>query len=249
MPQVAALLTCQISRKLTNPESVRLLVLARSVKSGQCCVAGKRIVSPRESGEQQWRLGEWIRPVTSLDATCDAMPPQAFPCAPLAKVRIDLDKRETVVAQPENRLWSESNAVRVLGMSNRQKLADIPGLLDEPETLWYDARSGASNRVSEHFRTGESLQLVRVSDLSVYVQNNAMGEERIYAQFAYNGMVYSGLSVTDPQVWSYVKKLQQNSAFSGQTRLPPGDDYWVTVSLTKPFGSAGCRYKVAAAFL
>ena len=238
-----------VAQPQSRLEDVRMVVLARSVKDGQCCVAGKRIVSPGESGAQRWHLGEWIRPVTRLQGTGDAVPGEAFRLGPLSKVCVRLNTQGDVAEQPENRLWSESHPVRLLGMANRERLAAMPGLLDQPDTLWHDPHAGGINRVREHFPADASLNLIRVQKLVIYRQRNAMGNDRLYARFVYNGVAYSGLSVTDPQVWSYVESLRRGDTFTGETRLPGGDDYWITVSLTKPYGPGRYRYKVAAAFL
>lgn len=246
---MAVTVTSTLQDQQFAAEPVRMLVLARSVKGGQFCVAGKRIVSPSEPGESKWRLGEWIRPVTCLEGSSDAVPGQAFRCTPLAKVQMSLGRRAGGAQQPENRLWSETKPIRSLGMSNRQCLVSMPGLFDQPQALWDDPRARASNRVLEDFEATDSLQLVRVSDLQVYGQKNAMGDQRVYARFVYNGKRYDGFSVTDPQVWSHVDSMRRKGAADGPIRLPHGDDYWITLSLTKAFGPTGCRYKVAAAFI
>lgn len=199
----------------------KIVILANSIKHGEHCVAGKCTTT-----------GQWIRPVstaggealTHTQVMC-RNPHGLFIAKPLQKVIIQLDSAAPLKHQPENYLVAANSEWQ---QDYKVDEHALPGLLDDPISLW-----GQDNRVSyaaisqSNHKTEASLFLVQTEKLHLYV--NSENKRRV--QFYYKGIAYD-LPATDPQFDSIVNEGRKNLGV-------------ICISLGEEFN--GYCYKIAAA--
>ncbi|WP_192021465.1 dual OB domain-containing protein [Shewanella sp. WPAGA9] len=203
-----------------TPTPCTLVVLANSVKHGQCCVAGKRLDTK-----------EWVRPVANAsgaELTCQqasAMNPYGvYKVKPLQKVQMGFENAVPLKNQPENHLINREQWVQQYNIAP----AELNQFLDTPASLW-----GCGDRVSyqsimhEHVVIEESLQLVKVDQLMLYVDSN----DKRRASFLYNGIQYD-LAATDPNFDTHVNNQGELMSI-------------LCISLGEPFN--GSCFKLVAA--
>lgn len=165
---------------------VEIVVLANSVKFHQHCVAGKRV-----SG------GGWIRPVSddgggelNHNQVMCQNPYGTFGVKTLQKVVINLWKHAPLPHQPENYVVADG----IWQQNYNIPEGDLSDYLDTPRDLWGTTdRVAHGEIVSGRYAVAQSLYLVRVSNLRLYL--NQYNKRR--AQFTYNNTRYD-LAVTDP---------------------------------------------------
>ncbi|CAM3031186.1 dual OB domain-containing protein [Vibrio rarus] len=175
-----------------NITSRTLVVLANSVKHHQCCVAGKCLDTK-----------EWIRPVANAHGAeltqqqaSVTNPYGVYQVKPLQKVKMGFEQAVPLKNQPENYLINNVRWTQQYKISP----ADLHQFLDTPASLW-----GVGDRVDYQaivrgqITIGNSLQLIKVEDLLLYIDDY----ERRRASFSYNGIEYN-LAVTDPSFNRYV---------------------------------------------
>lgn len=193
-----------------NPTPCTLVVLANSVKHGQCCVAGKRLDTK-----------EWVRPVSNVDGAeltsqqaSATNPYGAYKVKPLQKVQMSFEQAVPLKNQPENYLINGTQWVQQYNITP----AELNQFLDTPATLW-----GCGDRVDYQsimrgqFTIEQSLQLVKVEYLMLYV--DGYGSRR--ASFSYNGVKYV-LAVTDP---NFDHLLSQQNELMGILCISLGEEY------------------------
>lgn len=205
-----------------------IVILAKSIKKGGLCIAGKDIESK-----------EWIRPVHPSN------PEGTIPLSICYRngcqvqlfdiVEIDFTKACPTICQPENVFYNEKT--KWVKKGNIDPTTDLVDYVDNPNMIFYNnSRSvdeGSLNSIS-------SLYLVEVENLVAgWIYNGYYDKYQRKACFNYNDSYYQRIAVTDP-------------GFSC-LKLPQDDKYYlinhsiITVSLTEPFN--GNSYKILANIL
>lgn len=179
--------------RVYNPHSshkVEVVILAKSVKHGRHCVAGKSISKKR-----------WIRIVSNesgaeLDDSHVMItnPHGSFAVKPLQKVYVNIEKSVPLINQPEN--WLVDSQVKWT-QNYKIRYADLGEYLDRPQSLWgVGDKVNYSQILSGEFRIEQSLYLVVVNRVRLYCREfNGKARRRI--EFDYNSQTYD-LAVTDP---------------------------------------------------
>lgn len=164
-----------------------ILILAKSGKHGDFCIAGKEIGT-----------GNWIRPVSDNNETNGAITEDqarltydGATCAPwkcktLRKVRINFSQHASNDYQPENYQIDNTQWIQLYTED-----VDLNNYLDDaPLNIW-----GPNNTLThqEAIDANSSLYLLRVNDISFYINPNTDPNDtrtRIRATFSYNGYQY-----------------------------------------------------------
>jgi hypothetical protein len=162
-----------------------VVILAKSVKKGMHCVAGKEVNSRK-----------WIRPVSSVegaelsDQQCMYVNPYGrYKAKPLQKIEMNFSRPVPLVNQPENFLVSDQYWLQKYKID----AADLSCFLDTPDDLW-----GMGNRVSYAQIEGgaikiqQSLYLIQADNLQLKMIDGKRRAIFNYADINYN------LPVTDP---------------------------------------------------
>jgi hypothetical protein len=215
-----------------------IVCLAKSVKHGGYCIAGKdletgnwiRPVSDRE--DEEIRLEDCTLEENKQPNVCDII------SIPLLEARPRSYKLENHLINPEHR-WRKLGEIA---------WDNLTGLVDEVEgPLWlngYSSYYGVNDRVPEAYARGfaTSLTLIRPSNLKVCVETEGaeFGNPRrkTRATFRYDGHLYK-VSVTDPII--------KDRFWSRPGEHPMGIDCLICVSLGEIH--EGYAYKLAAAII
>lgn len=177
-----------------------VLVLAKSIKHRNFCVAGKNIVT-----------GAWVRPVGGGEGT-ELTPEQVeyrnyygqYSIKPLQVVQMSFSAGAPLINQPENKIvsgviWQQCPPFNV---------TELAPYLDSPNDLW-----GAGYRVLYSSIEGgdtsidQSLYLISVDNLNLFLNDN--GKRK--ASFSYSGVTYQ-LSVTDPNFDNMLEEGKEGAA-------------------------------------
>lgn len=193
-----------------NTTPCTLVVLANSVKHGQCCVAGKRLDTK-----------EWVRPVSNADGAeltsqqASAMNPYgAYKVKPLQKVNMCFEQAVPLKNQPENHLINGVQWVQQYNITPDE----LNQFLDTPTSLWGSGdRMDYKSIMLGQAAVEQSLQLVKVEHLMLYVDGN----DKRRASFSYNDIQYD-LAVTDP---SFDNLVSQQSDLMGILCISLGEEF------------------------
>lgn len=170
-----------------------IIVLAKSIKHGGHCIAGKDVISK-----------QWVRAVSNQNgsalsnAQCKCTNIQweikgGSPYSPklLQKVKINFSQIAPLINQPEN--FIVSTGVTWL-QEYKIELNDLETYLDYPESLWgNEARINYSEIQNGNIVIPQSLYLIKITNLHLY--KNQYDKRRV--SFLYNDHTYD-LAVTDP---------------------------------------------------
>lgn len=226
-------------------KSKRIILLAKSRKTGGFCIAGKEIL---DSGA----VGGWIRPVSSRK-TDEIYPSECqyedkYQPDLLDIIEVPYKKYEPECFQCENYLINEGYYWSKVGDFKSKNLS---GICDNPKTLWAPHSSswyGVRDRVEECFMEDlvDSICLITPDKLSIEVQTE--GERfgnprrRARARFVYNNITYL-FSITDPVIEkNYKKRADGEYPFES-----PKDRVFMCVSIGLPYDNY-C-YKFVASIL
>jgi hypothetical protein len=190
-------------------------------------VAGKEIES-----------GTWVRPVgKSSEAELSARErryPDGREPQLLDIFDLGLNEARPGPHQPENWVLAPSVTWQRMG---ELSVSELEPYADHPASLWTNGSSsgnGVNDQVPEHTQVGQSLYLIYLSNLSLYVHDSWRGGTTVRADLRYAGADYR-LVVTDP----VVEKDYQGRL--GEHDLGPA---YVTVSLAEALH--GNCYKLVA---
>lgn len=237
-----------------------IIVLANSYKPGGRCVAGKEVI---QHDDGTWALTDsWIRPVTSNSATHGSITSRHH-CIDNRDIKlmdiitVDLLHHSPDLGQPENWLIDESKSWVLEDQFNSTICAK---LTDAPADLWLDNSQGVKlHEVGSSYekagRITNSLYLIKPENFKVHLSNdfnpwNGANKKESKVSFSYNGVKYSGISMTDTVLRSLLEP--QYPAADGVhviADLPKGDNYHICVSLSPIFDKTGKHYKLAAAVI
>ncbi len=216
--------------------SKTIVCLANSSKSNEACVAGKVI----ESGN----IREWLRPVSSRTTQEISKRERSFKngseISLLDIVTIGFEKPIQVSHQSENHLIEAGIKWEKIGI---YEWANIPKLVDNPDTLWSNSDSskhGLNNRltVEEAKLFNCSLYLVYVDkvELNICPKAPQFGDMKriILASFKYKNCSYR-IDVKDP----YFYQRDDGKYIT--------ESAYLCISLTEPYKKDGLCYKIIAA--
>lgn len=200
--------------------------LAKSIRDGAFCIAGKEILP-------DGHIGKWFRPVGRKKEAIDNFP---YDIGDI--VSCDVDEYAPIFSQPENFILSESPNWEKKGVFENFKL-----LVDSPPLLWNIGNhsvNGTNDRVEEGCEIFSSLNFIYLSKSTFSKEShyyNGVSEIKPRLIFIYNGNNYS-LRITCPKLSSlYWKSLNPDES------LDLGPSYF-TISLAKPW--QGYSYKLVA---
>lgn len=201
----------------------KLLVLARSKKNGNYCVAGKCIETK-----------EWIRPVSNLSGGALSINhimyndnEGRFIISPRQIIEFSLTRQTPLINQPENYLINTIISKQEGPYLNSN---EITNYLDNPKNLWGPGdRVNYSKIVNKLTTINQSLYLIKANNVTLY-----KGYRKQYrAKFIYNGISYD-LAVTDKQAEEF---YNENKSSSRVICISLGEEY------------NGACYKLVAAIL
>ncbi len=215
-----------------------IVCLAKSIKHGGYCIAGKEVDS-----------GEWIRPIS--DREDEEIRLEDCACEGNEQPRV-LDIISIPILEPRPGSYQRENHLIYSGhrWSKQGKMAwdDLAKLVDDVGgPLWLNGHSsyyGVNDRVPEASisRLTSSLVLIRPTDLMICVETEGaeFGNPRrkTRATFNYDGHPYK-IAVTDPII--------KDRLWSKPGKHPMGSDSLICVSLGEIHD--GYAYKLAAAII
>lgn len=165
--------------------NMNIVVLACSIKHGDCCIAGKEKDS-----------GKWVR-IVSNDAG-DAVPQDkayyknpygTYKVVPLKIISVKFHRDAGLLHQPENKVfdptfvWTQNYSIEE---------CDLPKYLDSPADLW-----GNENRVDafeikqRRLTIDQSLYLIHVTNVHLEKDSNTTNVSKRRCCFIYNGVCYN----------------------------------------------------------
>lgn len=167
--------------------SKEVVILANSIKHSSHCVAGK-----------EYNSKGWVRSVANESGGelsreqvkyCNVYGAQGA-VKPLQRIKMTFSNHVPLIHQPENYLidgsmWRQNYTIAT---------AELDIFIDSPSNLW--GTGGCVPYLSiarRHVLVSQSLYLVRVSELRLYITEN----NKRRARFRYNSIPYD-LPVTDP---------------------------------------------------
>lgn len=206
-----------------------IVILAKSIKHGNFCVAGKDVSTKK-----------WIRLVSDNNGsaltgqqilTTNSNYKDTYQVKTLHKVKVKFSHPAPLLQQPENEVINPQHTWQQNFSLSQAQLANY---VDSPETLW-----GCENRLLyEDITQGsitisQSLYLVPVSNLSLYTNP----QDKRKAHFTYNDVRYTTMSVTDPNF----DKLVSEQGFYKSAYL--------VISLGEKYTDNYCYKMVAAIYI
>ncbi|MCG7988402.1 MAG: hypothetical protein JAY64_00145 [Candidatus Thiodiazotropha weberae] len=225
-----------------------IFVLAKSSKPGGLCVAGLELTGNVGSFAY---TGSWIRPVAQ---NAGAIPSDACSDFNVSDiVKIQFDRHEPLPTQPENWLWNGADIETVQKGVNPSTLNSC---LTDCEDLWFDSSTDYDYQVSSvhGFVRGinDSLRLIQpqnlVLDLVLETRDAwESAKKKVYANFSFKGRQYSRIPLTDPKIRHVLNpRFSKTEDEVVSMPLRNGDGYWLTVSLSPPFGGNSHHYVLVA---
>ncbi|KAE9540626.1 hypothetical protein HT665_08465 [Ursidibacter maritimus] len=199
-----------------------IVILAKSIKNGHFCIAGKDILT-----------NDWIRPVSTRDggAITDIQSritfeggPKPYPCKLLNQVSINFSEHVPRNHHPEDYLISDSQWIHRYNYND-----ELANLLDHPNDLW-----GRGARIPQDTMIGASLYIVRVSNVTLRVSLDQNGNRKRRMDFIYNDIPYNDIPCTDP---SFDTRI-------GDSEYLPYDNAIIVLSIGELFN--GYHYKLVA---
>lgn len=190
------------------PFTKTIVVLAKSIKHGGHCVAGKDV-----------NTGKWVRVVSDTNGAelsnqqCKCTNTQwqmngNQPYNPkiLQKLKINFSQVAPLINQPENHVVSENI---VWQQEYRIDLSDLKNYLDNPISLWDEGSSINYHEIeSGNILISQSLYLVQVTNLKLYSYIDNYNKTKRRASFSYNEYDYD-FPVTDPNFDSILSNSSQ----------------------------------------
>lgn len=181
-----------------------IVILAKSVKHMQHCIAGREIIRNGSKLE----LGPWIRPVSDHDegavSTSEIMLEGGGLPQFLDIIEIEVKGNVNNPTQPENwfienKKWKKTGIIGINSVFNH--------LVENPPNLWASALCQPDRiNTNEYIRNGydSSLCIIKPDTFVMEINtifNDFTGKEqkRRRGKFLYNGVNYD-LAITDPEI-------------------------------------------------
>lgn len=218
-----------------------ILILAKSVKHGGCCVAG---IEVGRSADGLPVLGNnWVRPVTAVNngSSSGAIPKDECNHYSVGDlVWMNLQSAVPVCAQQENWTWAGTSFRKSGELDDNRRLEY---LTNTDNKVWFDRTTVRDDQISESVvlqqKISHSLMLVAPQHLvfSLELEQASYGvKKRVFASFTLGDKTYQRISVTDPAVRKVFSNQFPNTVGQAVTKtLNHGDGYWLTLSLSPKF--------------
>ncbi|MGC6409042.1 dual OB domain-containing protein [Bisgaard Taxon 45] len=195
-----------------------IIILAKSIKNGHFCIAGKDI-----------KTHEWIRPVSTQEGGAITEEQSkltfegarsSYSCKLLHQAEISFSSHVAQKYHPENYLIDGSQWIHKYNYNSEE----LNNLLDYPNDLWVK-----ETRIPVDTPVTSSLYFIKVSDLKLYRDHN--GKRR--TDFIYKNFQYKSIPCTDP---SFDGRLMNDHIFY--------ENAFIVLSLGEPY--KGFHYKLVA---
>lgn len=202
---------------------IRMVVLTKSSKYGQNCVAGIELNN-----------GNWVRLVTEDENSHGAVSDKNLTCEDGSIVNLfdvinaPIIRRDGNFIQPENVLLDVNTYITIVGSMTLGQVLNIHPLETRTNILGNEYAYITATRVGQ---VGYSLTMVGVSDLLITKEENALGKPKTKAKFCYQGTTYENMSVTDHRFYN-VPNLSRygNAIIIVSIGTPYNDRYYKFVS-------------------
>lgn len=202
---------------------IRMVVLTKSSKYGNNCVAGIELNS-----------GEWIRLVTEDEESHGAVSDYDLTCEDGSVV----DVFDVIVApiiercgnsiQPENVLLDISKYITIVDRLTMDEVLEIHPLEIKRYILGNEYAYITEARVGS---VGYSLTMVKVFDLVISQETNPSGKPKTKARFDYGGIEYENMSVTDYRFYGVPNRTRYEEAIIiVSIGTPYNDKYYKFIS-------------------
>ena len=221
------------------------MCLANSYKGGGRCIAGKEVLP-------DGRLGGWIRPVLSAEESGVGNERMYENEADPEPKVLDIMDVPVIGHQPkdhqqENWLVARRHRWKKVG---RLEASGLRPHIDPLQPLWFDGDRSITGNIDRipSYRAkslGDSLRLIRITELELEVYKNFRGRSSVRGRFTYAGNDYS-LALTDPRYQAqflnsrYMREADGSYSFARE--------FLLTVSLGEPYEDDNC-YKIIAALI
>ena len=177
-------------------EVKRIVCLANSYMPGGRCIAGKEVLP-------DGRLGGWIRPVLSAEKVGignERMYENEMDPEPRVLDVVEIPFRAPAPKDHQRENWLIARQPR-WKRTGRFEAGELRQYIDPLEPLWFESDrslTGEIDRVpySHAKYLMDSLRLITVTSLKLFVYSNARGQQRVRGRFTYVGKDHS-LTVTD----------------------------------------------------
>lgn len=218
-----------------------ILILAKSVKGGGCCVAG---IEVERSADGLPVLGNnWVRPVSAANNVSYS---GAIPNGECNHYRVgdlvwmDLKGQAPIFAQQENWMWAGTPFQKSGELDDNRRLEYLANTNNK---VWFDRATARDDQISESAALQQdishSLMLVAPQNLvfSLELEQTSYGvKKRVFASFTLGDKTYQRFSVTDPAIRKVFINQFPNTVGQAVTKtLNHGDGYWLTLSLSPKF--------------
>lgn len=206
-----------------------IVVLAKSAKAGNFCVAGIELGS-----------NNWIRPVTSDEEIQGAVPAAALTCEdktevqPLDLVQIEFTEKAAGEVQPENFYFA--GTWKKFGHWSLSEFEKYCGL-DRTEFIFYNDSRRIEPSTLSSFARHKSLLILPIENISLKAEQFDDGV-KFRASFNYNGTRYENFAVGDIALREKISGRGSGEIFIAERAV-------ATFSLTNPFKDGRC-YKILA---
>lgn len=216
-------------------QTKRIVILAKSAKNNNFCVAGLA------------NTGEWIRPISTDKNIQDAVPAEAITFSDNTELQI-LDVVEVPIlkncsadnfVQPENIYYDDRFFWKKVGHITLDKIIKWRGY-DNRDKIFYNRERAVDENFIRKQKNRESLLLLPITNLSVEVVIKK-DSRQFFANFNYNGVNYKKFSVGDIAV-------RNNFASHNGGEYFFKDKAVVTFSLTNPYKDNRCYKMIAQIF-
>lgn len=237
---------------------MKIVVLAKSYKTGGRCLAGK-IVEYTE-GDQKVKIGNWVRPVPNDGEDHSSLSHEMYidsdgnevKVLDIVEIPLVANPSTDIIGQPENFIFDDTKKWKILSSLRAES---VPNITDSTNDIWLEPNS-PSNSVSSFYAQqgliGQSLYLIKPSNFNVVLSNEYNDYEqkykkRITAQFDYNGQEYDEISITCPSTRRILTNQYPNEGAESVTMpLKKGDDYILCISIGLGIGNENRHLKFVA---
>lgn len=222
----------------------QMVILAKSVKHGGWCIAGREILL--DTQQNQFEItGGWIRPVSDDLSTHGALTdehcrylngatPRVYDI-----VEVDFLGTQTESGQPENMLiagtpWRKLSKIDPRG---------IGGFNETPSSIWNEC-VGVDYVTESYVANGNvasSLVIIKPSQFIIELSNNFNTFKNrwikgLRASFEYAGVQYNNITITDPAMKKmYSRQFPTEGEGPIHKTLLAGDDCYLCLSLGPAF--------------
>lgn len=205
-----------------------IIILAKSSKHGEFCIAGV-----------DTKTGEWIRPISNNLANEGSVPLEDITYEDgtelqiLDKVKIQFTSHSPTRAQPENYKYNSDYYWLKTGSATIEDVVRMRGY-DNVEKVFYNTGKDVAER---EINGGPSLLLLRVNHPYIFIKT--FENQKVQLNFEYNNFNYSYFKISD----SEVKQYYANKCDGCHDRREYLD---VVFSLTDKHIESGKYYKMVA---